>query len=252
MTPLRSPNFGFLATHDPLLLKLAAQAERFCFEEPGLSLVRLRQLTEAMAMEAVAATGGFPKTASEPDLLGAIRLLEQRNAIGRETAQVFHHLRQSGNRAVHEDFGTQRDALHALKLGLHAAVWFHRTLGNPAFKTRAFVPPPEPHHADAALRDELEDLRAQLASATNEAQAAAGTAAEEAELRRKAEADAAKAYADLQAALELAEESEAKLEAARFEFREAMKAAPVALTAEVQQTLAFATQADAALSGELD
>ncbi len=252
MTPLKSPNFGFLAAHDPLLVKLAAQAERFCFDEPGLCLVRLRQLTEAMAMEAVSATGGFPKEAAELDLLAAIRLLEQRNAMGRETAQVFHHLRQSGNRAVHEDFGSQRDALHALKLALHAATWFHRTLGKPDFKARAFVPPPEPQNAEIALAAELEELRAKLAEATNEAQAATSTAAEQAELRRKAEADAAKAYADLQAALDLAEESEAKLEAARVEFTAVMQNAPAALAAQVQQTLTFATQADAALSKELD
>jgi type I restriction enzyme R subunit len=252
VTPLKSPNFGFLAAHDPLLVKLAAQAERFCFDEPGLSLVRLRQLTEAMAMEAVAATGGFPKEAAELDLLAAIRLLEQRNAMGRETAQVFHHLRQSGNRAVHEDFGSQRDALHALKLALHAATWFHRTLGKPDFKARAFVPPPEPQNAEVALANELEELRTKLGAATNEAQAATSTAAEQAELRRKAEADAAKAYADLQAALDLAEESEAKLEAARVEFTAVMQNAPAALAAQVKQTLTFATQADAALSKELD
>lgn len=234
------------------MLKLASQAERFCFEEPSLCLVRLRQLVEAMAVDAVSATGGFPKDVVNFDLLTGIRLLEQRNAMGRETAQVFHHLRQTGNRAVHEDFGTQSDALHALKLGLHAAVWFHRTLGSPSFKARVFVPPPTPQNAGDALANELEELRAKLAAATNEVQAATSTAAEQVELRRKAEADAAKAYADLQVALDLAEESEAKLEAARFEFAAVMQKAPPALAAQVQQTLAFAAQADAALSKELD
>ncbi len=233
-------------------MKLAAQAERFCFDEPGLCLVRLRQLTEAMAMEAVGATGGFPKGASELELLAAIRLLEQRSAMGQETAQVFHHLRQSGNRAVHQDFGSQRDALHALKLALHAATWFHRTLGNPAFKARAFIPPPEPQNAEKALAVELDQLRAQLAEATSEAQFAISTAAQQVTLRAKAEAEAAKAYADLQAALELAEESEAKLEAARSEFTAVIQNAPAALAEQVQQTLTFATQADAALSRELD
>ena len=65
MKAIKSPNFGFLADHDPLLLKLASQAEGFCFDEPGVCLVRLRQLTEAMAMEAVSATGGFPKDVAE-------------------------------------------------------------------------------------------------------------------------------------------------------------------------------------------
>src|SRR5207244_1987617 len=128
-----------------------AQAERFCFDEPSLCLVRLRQLTEAMAMEVVAATGGFKRDDADPDLLAAIRLLEQRNAMGRDTAQLFHRLRQSGNRAVHENFGSQREALHALKIALHAATWYHRSLGHPDFRAPAFVPPPEPQNPELAL-----------------------------------------------------------------------------------------------------
>ena len=241
---LKSPNFGFLASHAPLLLKLGAQAEHFCFREPGLCLIRLRQLVEAMAFEACATSGGIPGERTAFDLLSAVRLLEQRNMMGRETTEVFHFIRKAGNEAVHTDRGTRRDSLHALKLALHAATWFHRTFKDAAFKARPFVPPPEPVDAEEQLRSELGELQAQL----THAQSAAAT---EGDLRRAAEAERAKAYEDLAAAMALAEESEARLEAERTSFIAALEvAAPTA--PQVAQAVASAKSANDSLAAELD
>jgi type I restriction enzyme R subunit len=121
---LRSPNFSFLDRYDPLLLELAAHAERFCFSEPTICLIRLRQLTESMALQVVAAIGDFPAGSQNRDLADAIRLLEAKHAMGLDTAQVFNHLRRTGNRAVHENQGTRSDALHALRLAQRAAFGF--------------------------------------------------------------------------------------------------------------------------------
>ena len=170
MLGVSSPNFAFLSSHDPLLVKLGAQAEHFCFREPSLCLVRLRQLIEAIALEACAATGGIAGDKTTFDLLSAIRLLEQRGLMGRETTEVFHFIRKAGNEAVHSDSGTRRDALHALKLALHAATWFHRTFKDAAFKARPFVPPPEPVDAEVQLRSELAELQGQLMQARSEAE----------------------------------------------------------------------------------
>ena len=95
-----------------------------------------------MAMQTVAAIGALPSDKTL-DLAGALRVLEDKNALGGDTSQVFHYLRQVGNRAVHENSGTKGDALHALRLAQRAAVWFHRTLSEPKFKAPVFVPPPD-------------------------------------------------------------------------------------------------------------
>jgi type I restriction enzyme R subunit len=45
-TPLSSPNFAFLAKHDPLLMRYAAQAERYVFVDPNTALIKLGQFGE--------------------------------------------------------------------------------------------------------------------------------------------------------------------------------------------------------------
>jgi type I restriction enzyme R subunit len=250
MTGAHSPNFYYLGAHDPLLLKLAAQAEHFSFSEPSLCLIRLRQLIEALVMHACGATGELEEKAGF-DLLSAIRVLEQRGMMGRETAEVFHFIRKAGNEAVHRDHGTRREALHALKLAHRGATWFHRAFKDPKFKSSPFVPPPEPINAEKELQKELAELRDQLIQTRSEALAASSSAAAEAEARRASEAECAKAYNDLEAALALAQESEAKLEAERQAFLSTtMSFAPA--SADIAKTIASTKAADTSLTAELD
>jgi len=248
----RSPNFSFLDHHDPLLLELAANAERFCFSDPEICLIRLRQLTESMALQVVAALGDFPENSQHRDLSDAIRLLESKSAMGLDTVQVFHHLRRVGNRAVHENQGSRSDALHALRLAQRAAVWFHRTLSDPKFKNPIFVPPPEPSQASPGLSEELKELRDQLAQAQSTAATAASTAAEEKARREEAEAKARKAYEDLEAAMGLAEEAESKLKGDRSRFLLKLEATPDPVPAVVDAAVHRAQLANTNLAEELD
>ncbi|MBC8040085.1 MAG: type I restriction-modification system endonuclease [Opitutaceae bacterium] len=248
----RSPNFSFLDRYDPLLLELAANAERFCFSDPTICLIRLRQLTESMALQVVAALGDFPVESQRRDLSDAIRLLESKSALGLDTAQVLHHLRRVGNRAVHENQGSRSDALHALRLAQRAAVWFHRTLGDPKFKNPIFVPPPEPAQASTGLADELKQLREQLAQAQAAAANASSTVNEEKLLREKAEENARKAYADLEAAMSLAEEAEGKLKGNQDRFLLKLEATPPPAAASIETTVKQAQKANSTLADELD
>lgn len=47
-------NFSFLSEHDPLLVELASSAERAFASDPNTTLIKLRQLGEAMAQHIVA------------------------------------------------------------------------------------------------------------------------------------------------------------------------------------------------------
>lgn len=52
-----SPNFGFLAQHNPLLLQLASTAERYVFVDPNTARIMIRQLAEALAKGVAAYSG---------------------------------------------------------------------------------------------------------------------------------------------------------------------------------------------------
>ena len=73
--------------------------------------------------------------------------------------QLFGEIRRSGNAANHALQGDHRTALAMLRIAWQIAVWFHRTFGNPQYRSGAFIPPHPP-------KNESEELRAELAGLT--------------------------------------------------------------------------------------
>ena len=71
-----SVNFGFLGVHDPLLVRLAAQAEGYVFSDPETAIFKLRTWVETLAKQ-IAVTARLPDVATL-DLLGLLRLLKRR------------------------------------------------------------------------------------------------------------------------------------------------------------------------------
>lgn len=204
---LVSPNFGHLATVFPQLALQGAKAERYVFEDPSVALVELRRLGEMLAREAAARIGLYTSsTEPQADLL---RRLRDEGIIDFEVADLFHALRKAGNRAAHEGEGTQRDALHGLRMAWRLGGWFQKAFHDRGFEAGAFVPPPDPRQADRALKEELAQLRQRNAEREAEAAGLRATAKQEAELRVKAAAEAKAAYEELAVALELASEAEA-------------------------------------------
>ena len=49
MPSIHSPNFAFMEAHDPLLVRLAAQAERYLFDDPNTAIIKARKFIEALA-----------------------------------------------------------------------------------------------------------------------------------------------------------------------------------------------------------
>lgn len=140
MDPITAPtsSFAFLAPYGPLYLRLATVAERALALDPSLTLVSLRQLSEAFARHAAARAGLITAQSSQLDLL---RVLEQRNIVRDRIAECFHMLRRVGNAAVHDFVGTRQEALDALQIGFRLACWFHKTFGD-AHARGAWTPPP--------------------------------------------------------------------------------------------------------------
>ncbi|MEZ4269793.1 MAG: type I restriction-modification system endonuclease [Myxococcota bacterium] len=238
-----SPNFSFLATVEPSLVQLAARAERYVFDDPVVSLVKTRQFGEVLAQQVAAHTGMYASPAEQQvDLL---RRLRDRRVIDGEVADFFHSIRVAGNKAVHENYGNQRDALRQLRMAWSLAVWFRRAFKERGFKPGPFVPPPDPVDVEKALAAELAELRASLAEHAAKSEQLAATAEDLAQQRAAAERAAQTAYADLEIALDLAQETEsqaaadkAQLEAQLAALQAAAEAAPkpeaAAVLAQVQ------------------
>ena len=176
-----SANFDFLTPHDPQLGRLGALAERYFKDDPSTCLIKLRQFGEVLAQLTAAKAGQYISAdEKQADLL---RRLKFDRVVPREVGDLFHHLRETGNRATHDREGDHSEALTSLKLARQLGIWFHRTFGNKTFSSGPFVPPPDPEAATKALHEELNRLGAALdESRTNEEKAR--LAAEAAALER--------------------------------------------------------------------
>jgi type I restriction enzyme R subunit len=231
--PTTSPNFGFLAEHEPMLVALGAQAELLFTVDPAASIAKIRLFSELLAQEAAARCAVY--TTREEPQLDRLRRLRERSIFTADVEQAFHTIRKAGNAAAHDNAGDASEALTQLRLARSLGVWFHRTFS----RQRTFSPPPfaiprPPEDATARLRAELETLKAALASA----HASAGSAAQAAEDARRAALEAHEAR--------LAAEGKARLEAHEREAAEQLLAEAAANEAALADRLARLQAASAA------
>ncbi|WP_252107974.1 MULTISPECIES: type I restriction-modification system endonuclease [unclassified Halomonas] len=158
-------NFGFLAEHDALLADLATAAERAFAGDPNTTLIKLRQLGEALAQHIAALSGiAFDEQTSQADLLYR---LNRELRLEPQVKELFHTLRIEGNKATHQFRTRHKEAMDGLKLARELAIWFHRSFGNAgtAFKPGPFVPPADPSAQSRQLQADIEKLRHELKSA---------------------------------------------------------------------------------------
>ena len=242
-TPL-SVNFTFLQQHDPSLLQAAAWAEKYVFEDPNTALFKIRQLAELLA-KGVAAQVGLP-CGREDSFADVVYALRDRGLLDQELGQIFRTLRLSGNTATHSLDGDRREAFQHLKLLRQVAIWFHKTITrDTSFRPGPFLPPPDPTDAEEALREELHFLRESLVQRQAEIE---GIQLETQQLHDRVAQESARATAawkNEQAALALAEETEAELNQLRIEFEQRLEqiaARQAALTPEQQEVIVKVSQ----------
>lgn len=171
----RNSNFDILAAYDDRLAVFGALAERYFRDDPNTTLIKLRQFAELLAQQLAARMGLF--TSSEEPFADLLQRLKAERAMPREAGDLFHQLRISGNKAVHDHAGSHATALTGLKVARQLAIWFHKTFGDPGYKPGPFVPPATPVEAATDLRAEIDALKAALV----ESQSAAERARTEAE-----------------------------------------------------------------------
>lgn len=163
-----SGNFAFLAEHDALFVELATAAERAFSSDPNTTLIKLRQLGEALAQHLAALSGiEFDQQTSQSDLLCR---LQRELRLEPQIKELFHTLRVEGNKATHQFRTRHKEAMDGLKLARELAIWFHRSLSKTgtAFKPGPFAPPADPSAQLRQLHNSIEKLSHDLLQANTE------------------------------------------------------------------------------------
>jgi type I restriction enzyme, R subunit len=160
VTPEVASNFGHLKAHDEQLVRLGMLAERYFPEDPNTCLLKLRQLSEALAQLVASRVGLY--SSPEEKQTDLLRRLQDHGILPREVSSLFHEVRKAGNDANHKLAGDHRTALMALRLTWQLSLWFHRTFDDPGYKSGAFQPPASPTGKSPDLEVELKSLRAEL------------------------------------------------------------------------------------------
>ncbi|MEY3304410.1 MAG: hypothetical protein RLZZ139_2783 [Cyanobacteriota bacterium] len=169
-----SSNFAFLREHDVELVRLGTLAERSYHNDPVACLFRLRVFGEFLAKLVAARVGLYEDT--EESQVQLLNRLRDRGIIHGQIDRLFHELRKTGNRAVHDSVGDRRTALSILKYAHQLGIWFHRTWG----KAKDFVAPEycEPTPPEVTAR-QLESALVDERSARTQAEQLAAEIAQE-------------------------------------------------------------------------
>lgn len=166
MTSLnQASNFGFLGEHDPLFVELALSAERAFASDPNTTLIKLRQLGEALAQHLAALAGiPFDDQTTQADLLYKINRELKLEPVVRE---LFHTLRIEGNKATHQFKTQHKEAISGLVVARKLAIWFHQSFGKSGtqFKPGPFIPPADPSEQLRKLQSEIAQLKNDLQQA---------------------------------------------------------------------------------------
>jgi len=100
--------------YDEVLVRHAALAERYLFDDSNSALIKLRQFGELLAQHTAAYAGiAVEEQESQRELIDQ---LYDRQIINAQISQLLHGLRKSGNEAAHQHSGDRREALHQLQM----------------------------------------------------------------------------------------------------------------------------------------
>ncbi|XUO85328.1 type I restriction-modification system endonuclease [Halomonas sp. KM007] len=143
-------------------MQLASAAEGAFSSDPNTTLIKLRQLGEALAQHLAALSGiECDEQTSQSELLYR---LNRELRLEPQIKELFHILRIEGNKATHQFRTQHKEAMDGLKVARALAIWFHRSFGKAgaSFKPGPFVPPADPSAQLRQLQSDIEKLRHDL------------------------------------------------------------------------------------------
>lgn len=148
-------NFHFLSDKWDILANLGETAERNVFIDPNTTLMKLRVFAETLTKYVLAYEE--IKETYDTNQTDRIQALRRDDLISQELEDILHTIRKKGNKAMHEGYGTQKEAEVLLHMGYRLAVWFMQVYGDWDFKEPEYQ---EPAPVNIIDEQELQNLSA--------------------------------------------------------------------------------------------
>lgn len=150
----------------PFFATLGKQAEENIYRDPNVTLIKIRQFAEKMTEALFRLENMTPWNIDKQ--FNKLRELERVGVLEEEIALLFHEVRQTGNKAAHDNYGTPEEALKMVRKAYYLAAWFMEVYGPLEFSSQAFV---EPKDIDKIKADEMTKLKVRLKLAESESRA---------------------------------------------------------------------------------
>ena len=155
-------NFSFLQDKFPPLAHLGAMAERYCYNDPNSSLMKIGMLGESI-VNLIYWYDDVPFPTENKADRRINRLLEQ-EYITRDIADALHIVRRARNKAVHENYDSADASLRLLPVIFGICAWFMEVYGDYNYKAQPYVKPAKPSEGapkeTAAAKKQDEEIAA--------------------------------------------------------------------------------------------
>ncbi|WP_453992364.1 type I restriction-modification system endonuclease [Bacillus nitroreducens] len=136
-------NFNFLSEKWDILANLGETAERNVFIDPNTTLMKLRVFAETLTKYVLAYEE--IKETYDTKQIDRIHALKREDLITQELEDILDTIRKIGNKAMHEGYGTEKEAKALLHMGFRLAVWFMQVYGDWEFKEPPYKEPTPVH-----------------------------------------------------------------------------------------------------------
>lgn len=167
-------NFDFLSNKWDILANLGETAESNVFRDPNTTLMKLRIFAETLT-KFVLAYEEINET-YDTKQIDRIQTLRRDDLITPELEDILQTIRKKGNKAMHEGYGTQKEAEALSQMSFRLAVWFMEVYGDWDFQEPEYkkltpttkVDTEELNRLSAAHEEKVEKLESELAKLRQE------------------------------------------------------------------------------------
>jgi len=185
-------NFLFLEKEFPILFNIGTAAEYNLYNDPAISLLKLRILEEKM-VDYLFEEHNLDKP-YDNTLHNRIRVLEDEKVFLPNIASLIHGIKHKGNVAAHESKGSLDDAKTMLMSAFKVAKWFYQTYSseNKSIAEVKFSLPPnqDSRHALHELEKNYKALEEKFKALLIEKEATALSQTQAKEIQQRSEASA--------------------------------------------------------------
>lgn len=178
-------NFDFLNKDFPVLANFGRLAEDYCYSDSNSALMKLGMIGETI-INLMFTYDRVPLPA-ENTAVKRIDLLFREGLLTQDLVDIFHALRKTRNKAVHENYASVPQAKTLLQMAHSLCEWFMQTYGDWGYLPKPFVMPEE-QNVVISNKQKEETEAEKLAAEAQEKAAASEAVAKESRRQQAAKA----------------------------------------------------------------